>query len=360
MKKNVIGTIILAIYFVAINFNVSAQCVQCDENSSASGNYSSVIGMSTLATSDGAFAGGYGSEANGSLSFAFGNQVIAGSTNSVAIGRFLETTASPAMVFGTGASLTDKLINGISNSLMIGFNSNKPTLFVGISDGVNYTGKVGIGDVTNPQAKLHIKADDGEQAALFIEPNVFSTTHDAELWMGTSEYGLRATAGKMYFNTGGNYIFNDGNIGIGVINPKAEVHVKNGDIYIEDIDRGIIMKSPDGQCWRGTLDNNGNMNFTQVDCPETLTKSDDESLNYNAILLYPNPTGDKVFIKINKKELNAVQIDICDNTGKHIKTTPVINKEYYIDLSDYESGLYILNIKNAKGEVLKSGKIIKQ
>lgn len=151
MKKYL--NIILAIFFLTgiINFNITAQtCVQCDENSSASGNYSSVVGMSTKATSDGTFAGGYGSEANGSLSFAFGNQVIAGGTNSVVIGRFLETTTSPAMVIGTGANLSNKLINGNSNSLMIGFNSNKPTLFVKGAPGNGYTGSIGIGDVTNP------------------------------------------------------------------------------------------------------------------------------------------------------------------------------------------------------------------
>ncbi|MBC8488849.1 MAG: hypothetical protein H8D45_22735 [Bacteroidetes bacterium] len=231
MKNQIIKTIVISIAIIAINLNVSAQCVQCDENSSATGDYSSVIGMSTLATAEGTFAGGYGSEANGSLSFAFGNQVIAGGTNSVVIGRFLETTVSPAMVFGTGGALTDKLTNGISNSLMIGFNSNKPTLFVKGAPGNGYTGSIGIGDVTNPLAKLHIKADDGEQAALFIEPNVFGSEHDAELWMGTSDYGLTAAYGKMYFNTGGNYIFNStgANMGIGVILPTEKLQV-NGNI----------------------------------------------------------------------------------------------------------------------------------
>jgi len=44
--------------------------------------------------------------------------------------------------------------------MMIGFKSNLPTFFVGESSGVNRTGKIGIGNVTSPAAKLHIKADD--------------------------------------------------------------------------------------------------------------------------------------------------------------------------------------------------------
>ncbi|MCO5266774.1 MAG: hypothetical protein M9948_12990 [Lentimicrobium sp.] len=46
-----------------------------------------------------------------------------------------------------------------------------------------------------------------------------------------------------------------GNVGIGTIEPSAKLQVANGDIFIEDIDRGIIMKSPDGHCWRGILNN---------------------------------------------------------------------------------------------------------
>ena len=59
-----------------------------------------------------------------------------------------------------------------------------------------------------------------------------------------------------------------GYIGIATTEPKTRLHVADGDIYISDIDRGIIMKSPDGQCWKGTMSNTGNLNFTPVECPE--------------------------------------------------------------------------------------------
>jgi hypothetical protein len=58
-----------------------------------------------------------------------------------------------------------------------------------------------------------------------------------------------------------------GNIGIGTKYPAAKVEVADGDIYISDINRGIIMTSPDGQCWRGTLDNSGTLQFAPVGCP---------------------------------------------------------------------------------------------
>ncbi|MCD4695874.1 MAG: hypothetical protein K8S16_06495, partial [Bacteroidales bacterium] len=207
MKNHIFLSIVFLLLIFLLNTKVNAQCVQCDANSNASGNYSSVIGMSSLATSDGAFAGGFGCEADGSLSFSFGNQNIVGGTNSVAIGRFLETTTSPAMIFGTGSELNDKLINGISNSLMIGFNSNKPTFFVKGAPGNSLTGKIGIGDITDPQAKLHIKADDGEPARLFIEPHTFGVGN-SELWLGTQDYGLTASYNRLNFKTESYYLFN--------------------------------------------------------------------------------------------------------------------------------------------------------
>ncbi|NOY49643.1 MAG: hypothetical protein GXO88_03620 [Chlorobi bacterium] len=42
------------------------------------------------------------------------------------------------------------------------------------------------------------------------------------------------------FNTDSNYIFgSDANVGINTDNPSSRLQVKEGDIYIEDIDFGI-------------------------------------------------------------------------------------------------------------------------
>ncbi|RYY52298.1 MAG: hypothetical protein EOO09_21815 [Chitinophagaceae bacterium] len=63
------------------------------------------------------------------------------------------------------------------------------------------------------------------------------------------------------------------NIGIGGNNfaptdsPRSRLHVFSGDVNIEQIGSGIIMKSPNGQCWRVTVSNTGTFVSTAITCP---------------------------------------------------------------------------------------------
>lgn len=58
-----------------------------------------------------------------------------------------------------------------------------------------------------------------------------------------------------------------GNVGIGTPTPASRLQVAQGDIYIEDIQSGVIMKAPNGNCWRLTIDNDGNWIKNQITCP---------------------------------------------------------------------------------------------
>jgi hypothetical protein len=71
-------------------------------------------------------------------------------------------------------------------------------------------------------------------------------------------------------NTGGfdRLVINSvGNVGIGNSDPKAKLEVKDGDVYVNDPTKGIILKSPNGSCWRVTIDNTGNFVRTAITCP---------------------------------------------------------------------------------------------
>ena len=62
------------------------------------------------------------------------------------------------------------------------------------------------------------------------------------------------------------------NIGIGNPTPypvtaKSTLHVFSGDVNIEQIGSGIIIKSPNGQCWRVTVDNTGTLSSAYITCP---------------------------------------------------------------------------------------------
>ncbi|NND31335.1 MAG: hypothetical protein HKN76_02005 [Saprospiraceae bacterium] len=59
-----------------------------------------------------------------------------------------------------------------------------------------------------------------------------------------------------------------GNLGVGANDPAARVQIKGGDVYLEDVGSGVIMKSPDGSCWRLTVTDLGDPDFEKLmNCP---------------------------------------------------------------------------------------------
>jgi hypothetical protein len=130
-------------------------------NTIASGNYgATALGHYATASGEyGATALGYYTTASGPIgATALGDHATAsGYYGATALGSYVE--AGPAyctMVLGHGINHPDStLVNDINNSLMVGFNSTIPTLFVGPSFGAGTTGNVGIA-TTSPARALHI------------------------------------------------------------------------------------------------------------------------------------------------------------------------------------------------------------
>ncbi len=58
-----------------------------------------------------------------------------------------------------------------------------------------------------------------------------------------------------------------GNLGVGTATPRSKVEVTGGDVYISDVSKGVIMKSPNGSCFRLTVSDGGAAVFTAISCP---------------------------------------------------------------------------------------------
>ncbi len=62
-------------------------------------------------------------------------------------------------------------------------------------------------------------------------------------------------------------LLGNGFVGIGTTAPTTKLQITGGDIYIDDSTRGVILKSPNGLCARGTIDNTNTLLFTAITCP---------------------------------------------------------------------------------------------
>lgn len=95
---------------------------------------------------------------------------LAWGRNSTAIGYNVRTypTAINSVVIGSSSGIGHMLKNETPNTLMVGFNSNMPTLFVGPSAGEWTTGKVGVGTAT-PWMKFQVDA--GADNGLLVRTN---------------------------------------------------------------------------------------------------------------------------------------------------------------------------------------------
>ncbi len=222
---------------------------------------------------------------------------------------------SPEDVAGFGilaSSENGMIINATKPDLSPGvikfFNGQMPgTKFIETMR-INANGNVGIG-TQDPIGKLNIvgNVESGEERAFirlknnamgpsssvsialqaFDDKGVsFAYTSRYYTYNDLSDFGVFTTSGRgialaanhgqirfyTNINPDNSYsekmrITEDGNIGIGTTAPAARVEIEDGDIYISSINKGVIMTSPDGQCWRGTINNSGVLEFSPVTCP---------------------------------------------------------------------------------------------
>lgn len=153
---------------------------------------------------------------------------------------------------------------------------------ISINDDIYTLGKVSIGSSGVPNAPLSLGSSLGSNQLNFnscdsdINFSGFGQSCPSTIkGLGTIviDFDNNDNSSDQNFiitHQGGNEIFrvdDNENVGIGTSDPKSKLQVKNGDIYIENINSGVIMKSPNGQCWRVTINNSGQLVPAAITCP---------------------------------------------------------------------------------------------
>jgi len=208
-------------------------------SSTASGNFgATALGYSTTAS------GNTGATALGILTTASGNNgatalgfvtTATGNIGATAIGADVSADTTTAITIGQGLinHPYTKLSNNVPNSLMMGFNSDIPTFFIGQANGAGTTGHVGIA-TTTPSEKLHINgglriaAADSMYAGTMQWDGSNFQGYNGSAWVNLDD----AAGGSSVWSLNGNKAFyNTGNVGIGTNNPTAKLQV-TGDVAV--------------------------------------------------------------------------------------------------------------------------------
>ena len=350
------------------------------------GTNASAIGDGNTASGTASFAGGINSEAAGLYSIAFGNEAKAEQRNgislgyrtfvygpyAVGIGENVMTTCTSAMVIGSGADDDNPLVNGETRSLMIGYNSDIPTLFVGPSDGVGTVGKVGIGTST-PSSLLDING------TLHVEDDAtFSNKLTVGNKITTPQLKITANAGSgkvltsdsygnasweelsipenVWSENGGNIFVQDANVGIGTSDPQAKLQLSGGDFLIDNPGGAIIMKSSGGQCWKATVSDEGQWELSPTACVSKVHEQ--KNMQAQPVVIFPNPAGGELkFRKLDTKQYFA---GIVNPEGILLKTLELTDKETSFSLAAYPDGVYIVRITDSHNKLVQTEKIIKE
>lgn len=164
---------------------------------------------------------GYNSKATQSTTIALGNNAMASGIGSLAIGNNVKASAQNSIVFGVGSTSSYPLTNSIENSIAFGSNSNTPTLLITKSLGNDFTGRVAIGQVKAPEAKLHIKSDSNEDANLLIEPSD-KNSHVASIFLFDKAHNISVDqTATMTLSSGASDLIMDADGNMHLHAPKA-------------------------------------------------------------------------------------------------------------------------------------------
>ncbi len=365
--KTTISILLTAFFGLFLSVQVNAQsCIYCNSNTIsgtasaigegniASGDYSLAVGNQSESIGNTSFAAGFkakalgdysiglgvGAEALKYRSFAIGTSAISDGDDSYAFGVNVKSTATGSITFGFGPLGSQFLENTTEYSMIFGFGSVYPTLFIRKSYAIDKTGRIGIGNVTSPEAKLHIRADDNEDASLFLETT--SQQYSGKLMIGDENHSIKAKPESNFeftTETDKNFVF------------------QNGSIFIQDSFEGLILKSPDGQCWKGTASNDGDFILENVDCSQLTGNENPSDVSQKAARIFPNPTGNKVFVEI-PAGTRQPYVSVYNEQGVLLLSMELSPGKNPVSLKRIAKGVLIVKVFNSSGEIISTEKIM--
>ena len=109
-------------------------------------------------------------------------------------------------------------------------------------------------------------------------------------------------------------------------------------LFASNWDNNNIMTDPNPPAWI-------------LEAPQTLSV-EDETINDNDLVVFPNPTSDIINIKL-KGQLQVSKIQLTDMLGRTLvnRSVNAYNEDMVLDLSSYPKGMYLLSVI-ANGNVI--------
>lgn len=190
------------------------------------------------------------------------------------------STISGNYVAGTGINITGNTISATNTTNYWvpdagGIHSTVPRVGIGVNADNIFPLRVRQQNYGDGRSVAFFESDDLWHSSIAIKSNT-SNQEYALVVGGSTNIETRPRNFAIWNQTGLKPGFAiDGfsnNVGIGMTGTfvpqiKSTLHVFSGDVNIEQIGSGIILKSPNGNCWRVTIDNSGNLIRTFISCP---------------------------------------------------------------------------------------------